>query len=88
MQYAAVRPRSVFPACTFFWSVVQSLCFLNKFYSIWALGIYRFPVPVISFQVSHKMQRIQVEMYSTRMNHVRFEVFTAVTKKNGVFWDI
>jgi hypothetical protein len=26
--------------------------------------------------------------YTTRYNSVRFEVFTTVTMKNGVFWDV
>jgi hypothetical protein len=33
-------------------------------------------------------QHLILTMVEISIKHVRFEVFTAVTMKNGVFWDV
>jgi hypothetical protein len=32
--------------------------------------------------------RVILNIYETKLNGIRFEVFTAVTMKNAVFWDV
>jgi hypothetical protein len=34
------------------------------------------------------LQQYQMDAWQPRMGDVRFEIFTAVTMKNGVFWDV
>jgi hypothetical protein len=46
--------------------------------------IFRKQMPFLSHPIV--LQYVKVEDY--KCNHVRFEVFTAVTMKNGVFWDV
>jgi hypothetical protein len=49
--------------------------------------------PQATFPLDKRMEKIQVKPVQGKdtnmyMNYVRFGVFTAVTMKNGVFWDV
>jgi hypothetical protein len=40
------------------------------------------------FHISGKVDKENIRIVGTENPHVRFEVFTAVTMKNVIFWDV